>query len=976
MRSYKMSQSQFRLAAVALGVSLALSAGGVYAQQSAGSVSVSAPQGASVLIDNKALGISRTVKIGAGGAAQVSQLPPGTYTVTLTSAGGKTETRVVVVAAGEDVLASFETLQRVVVSSKALDVKTTESAQTLTKEAIDRIPVGKNVTSIALLAPGATQGDSRIGETGSRSGFLPSLGGASPAENAYYINGFNVTNIFKGVAYNQVPFEAVADISVKTGGYGAEYGRSLGGVITVNTKRGTNEWHGGISASVSPDLWQGSSIYTKKNATTGAWDVLSRPGGSSSSTLNLWGSGPIIQDKLYFFGLVQGGNFKANGYGVDLQTQTNNNSPMYLTKFDWNLNKDNRLEFTSFSDKNKDIVKTWKQTSEYGTARGDLLGTDKFNYGGTNNILKYTSWVNDDFNISALYGVGKFDRSQTVENSATCPIVIDVRSSPTRYPGCYTDPFDTSPGIGDTRAAFRLDLEYNLGKHKLRAGLDNEKYTTVDGQRYSGGIYHRILNLAAGASVLDYTNNTGATQTLVRDRYYENGGTFVTKNSAWYVEDSFQVNKEILLSVGLRNEQFQNLNASGEAFVEVKNTWAPRLAATWDIGGKQTTKAYANYGRYYIPVYANTNARLSGAETFWEEYYAFTGDGAAPYGIPGKGALLTSRNVISSGEIPDARTVVDTNLQPLYQDELILGFQKALSKNWTYGVKYTHRDLKAGMDDICAYNKFNEWALANGYSASQADAIASATDHCFLTNPGKTLTANVDLDGTGTLTPVKIPTLELGFPVPTRKYDAIELQIERAWDRQWSLGGSYVYSLSRGNTEGYVKSDIGQDDAGLTQDFDKAGLMEGSSGYLPNDRRHSVKLWGSYGLTNEWRVGGSLFMQSGRPINCIGYYAGTADPEAADYGAASFYCGGKLAPRGSAGRTPWTQQVNLQAAYSPSAYKGLTFTFDLFNLLNKRTVRSVNETGEDGLNSASPSFMQPLSFTPPRSVKLTASYQF
>ena len=76
-------------------------------------------------------------------------------------------------------------------------------------------------------------------------GNLASFGGASVAENAYFINGFNITNSFRNLNFAQVPFEAIDEQQIKTGGYGAEFGRSLGGVINQITKRGTNEFHAG-----------------------------------------------------------------------------------------------------------------------------------------------------------------------------------------------------------------------------------------------------------------------------------------------------------------------------------------------------------------------------------------------------------------------------------------------------------------------------------------------------------------------------------------------------------------------------------------------------------------------------------------------------------------------------------------------------------------------------------------------------------
>src|SRR3546814_5929013 len=93
---------------------------------------------------------------------------------------------------------------------------------------------------------------------------------------------------------------------------------------------------------------------------------------------------------------------------------------------------------------------------------------------------------------------------------------------------------------------------------------------------------------------------------------------------------------------------------------------------------------------------------------------------------------------------------------------------------------------------------------------------------------------------------------------------------ERTDDDKWTLQGSYTFARNIGNTEGYVKSDIGQDDAGISAGFDYPALADGGYGYLPNDRRHAFKLFGAYDITDEWRVGGNLIVQSGSPLNCFG----------------------------------------------------------------------------------------------------------
>ena len=68
-----------------------------------------------------------------------------------------------------------------------------------------------------------------------------------------------------------------------------------------------------------------------------------------------------------------------------------------------------------------------------------------------------------------------------------------------------------------------------------------------------------------------------------------------------------------------------------------------------------------------------------------------------------------------------------------------------------------------------------------------------------------------------------------------------------------------------------MNSTLEQDDAGITQDFDFAAFDDGAYGYLPNDRRHTVKLFGAYDITDQWRVGGNMLVQSGRPVNCNGF---------------------------------------------------------------------------------------------------------
>lgn len=978
---------KFRPTAFAVAAALCLVASMAQAQQTAGSISGRVQGGEAVTIENQSFGVVRQVRADSSGSFQVGQLPAGTYRVTVSRANGSKEFTDVVVSSGVGSVAQFAATQSIVVTgtaTRSIDVKSTESTQVLSKAEIDRIPVSRDVTSITMLAPGATLGDSRLGNsaTTQKSPAVPSLGGASPAENTYYINGFNVTNIVNGVAFNTLPFEAIGEHQVKTGGYGAEFGRSLGGVVNITTKRGTNEWKGGVSMYAEPVSLRGTSLYAERDPASHDWTLYSRDGGLDRWGMNVWGGGPLIKDKLFFFGVVQAETLKNETFGASQYTNLKNNSPQYLVKLDWNINDSNTLEFTAFSDKTTDKWSDYKVTNKYkfNPATDSLIGPSEKTAGGDNYIAKWTGVVNQNLTLSALVGTGVYDRASAL-TGPDCPIVRDQRKVPTILLGCSPQANVDDPDAKDKRTAGRFDVEWAMNSmHTIKGGLDYEMYDVKDGTRRPGEGDYRILLRTPGQKLSNgYVIPGTSNMEVVSFRHLENGGKFKTINSAWYLEDAMQVTKDILVSAGIRNESFTNKNADGVPFIKVKNTWAPRFGASWDLNGDAKTKIFANAGRYYIPVYANTNVRLSGAELDYTEFYKYGGSLSNDrFQRPALGEMLGTRVLVSDGKTPNPLSVVDENIKPMYQDEFIIGMQKALKNRWSAGVKYTHRTLKSGMDDMCNDEGPGVWAAANGYSQDQADRIGAAIGHCFLYNPGGDLTANIDIDGSGKLTRVVIPAAALNIPVPKRNYDALEFTVEREWDKKWSMRASYVYSRLKGNTEGYVKSDIGQDDAGISQDFDYPGLMEGASGFLPNDRTHTFKVYGSFAVSDELRLGANALAQSGRPKNCFGVYGGTLDTVSPAYGDASFWCDGKLNPRGSFGRLPWTYQLDLQANYAPASIKGLSFQIDIMNVFNSRAVRGILEAEDSGMNGVDSAYGQPIvnSLQPARKVRLQATYEF
>ena len=178
------------------------------------------------------------------------------------------------------------------------------------------------------------------GDTEGRSLAL-TIYGATSAENQWIIDGVNTTNVFKGVQGKAINNEFVQEVEVKTGGYQAEYGRALGGVVNVITKSGGNEFHG-----------DGFVYY---DSTGTAAEKQFKPGDSGIAQMRVvdgerfdYGAdlgGFLLKDRLWFFGAynrVSSAGQLSRVRGVDLRSTDDvfpfdAASNLYSGKLTWNV---------------------------------------------------------------------------------------------------------------------------------------------------------------------------------------------------------------------------------------------------------------------------------------------------------------------------------------------------------------------------------------------------------------------------------------------------------------------------------------------------------------------------------------------------------------------------------------------------------------------------------------------------------------
>ncbi|MEI7035294.1 TonB-dependent receptor [Fulvimonas yonginensis] len=992
---------------MALAVGLGFT-GLAYGQATTGSIFGTAPAaaGETVMVQG-ANGATREVAVDASGRYSVSALPVGRYTVTLRKDGqtlASQENVTVSPGAGTQVpfaSATAENAQNLgavqVVASAlpAIDVTSVNSSTIITAADLQKLPVTRNAESIALLAPSTTRGSS----------YFPNavaFGGSSVSENAYYVNGYTTGAPYKNIGGFQLPYGAIDQQETLTGGYDAKYGRSDGGVINQIGKRGTNEWHFGGQVAWEPRFLEASPRNTYYPHL-----AVPAPAGTTSYTLarpdlqgvleryrnnnkqwetiySAYVGGPLIKDKLFMF--LAGETTRTHSTSVQPAVENSLSTVQYNrdkdTKFygklDWNITDSNVLELTALKD---------NQTTGAGSTYNfnyDTLQAEDFRAG--NNVAKnnakfyighFTSYITDDATLSILYGKASFDNPTLYGNHSTLPFISNpqyITASKLPAGGFFNDQTNTrwySSNATNATHGLRADFDYRLGDHDLAVGIDNMHYAASNQGPSQYNPFNPSLNYfwsyRADGTVRQYTIGWETSMS--------------TDQKAYYLQDAWQVASNLLLKIGVRNDHFINYNDVGQAFVDEKNQWEPRIGVSWDVNGDSSFKVYGNVGRYYLALPENAAERAANISTY--TYYKFNYTSVDENGIP-QGLTSTDGGILHSpdGEFglpKDPQQVTARNLKAEYMDEFIAGFDKQLNENWTYGAKAMWRDLKSAIDDECSPGQIANKMASMGLNPDDyADSLYGAA-YCRLINPGETNTMLIRANAGSGLSDqlVSMTMQDWGFTQGVkRKVGSLNLYLEHPFDGKWQARVDYTYTRGFGNTEGQVRSDFGQSDVSKTEDWDAWQLMDGQNGELFNTRKHQIRVRGAYQFTPEWLVSGTLLAQSGLPQECLGYYGPNGDEDPVGYGPNYHWCAGKRIAPGFK-HTPWTKELNLGVHYTPAfADHKLGLNLDIFNAFNEQKATQTDPTQDADVGFVSPTYGMPLYYETPRTVRLSVTYDY
>jgi hypothetical protein len=264
--------------------------------------------GADIVAVNQATGVSYTGKSDGVGNYTVFSLPPGVYDVRVQKPGFESATvKNVRIVIDQKQLITFElkvgaigTVETVTAAPTMLQTESAETGDVIQSDDILNLPLlGRNFYALTALSAGVTSG------AGNTNSFNFSVNGQREYANSIQIDGVeSTTNRTQDITATP-SVDAVEEFKVATSSFSAEFGSSAGASVSIQTKSGTNNWHGDAYEFFRPNFTTAKDY---------GFDGVAIPA-SILKQHNYGGTlgGPIIHDKTFFF-LSYEGMHQTNAY--------------------------------------------------------------------------------------------------------------------------------------------------------------------------------------------------------------------------------------------------------------------------------------------------------------------------------------------------------------------------------------------------------------------------------------------------------------------------------------------------------------------------------------------------------------------------------------------------------------------------------------------------------------------------------------
>lgn len=703
-----------------------------------------AVKGATVTVTNKGTGLSRTTTTDDDGGYTITQLPAGTYDVAVEAQGfSKAVAEKLELNVGATLTQNFEVqpgelTATVVVSSEGTLVETTTSeiGKSITPEEVKNLPLlNRTFASLSIIAPEARP-TGTFDPTKTHVGNIAFSGGDGRQVDVNVDGGDNKDNVVGSLLQN-FAYESIQEFQVLQHRWTAESGRSVGGIVNVVTKSGTNDLHGSGFFNFRNQSLRARDFFEKQSTEDKPKYDREEFGGSVG--------GRIIRDKLFFFTALERFRERQNllvnpdllpqiaaipGVTASPTIPLPYNDTLLTVKIDHQLTANQNMFYRYSFQKNDSPNDQFDPTLP-----ANLEG------GNTNNNKLHSFVVSHTYTAGPRV-VNQFSfHFQDFKNE-----ILGVTSDPNIvFPSVQSGANVNVPQqTKERKFQFRNDVSVLRGKHGLKFGM-NYIHTELNGFFFFGANGHQvfffddpltIVNNLVSPNCPDLNGNgveddrcypAGfATPGAVSEIAFSTGAGDTSQppfhQLAFYVQDDFKVTPRLTLNLGLRWDanikllidqtnnrtmqilaQLNNERAQAITNADLTKTTAsykefqPRVGFAWDINGTGRTVIRGGYGIFYDQIFQNLTlfAKQQSNPTIYQtvldqvnsqvgvgQLAAFR-FGVDPLPVP---AVIDNTQL----EFGGFGRINDPKLQDPYVQKWSLGVETRLGTNYVLSSDYVH----------------------------------------------------------------------------------------------------------------------------------------------------------------------------------------------------------------------------------------------------------------------------------------------
>ncbi len=820
----------------------------------------------------------------------------------------------------------------------------------------------RSFESLALMAPQVVRDQFGFG-----------FSGAQSPENRYLVDGLSTNDPLLGTNGLQLPIEFVEQTTITTAGLTAEQRTSTGGLLSVATRSGSDEFHGAVWGNLTP----GALTVAPKTIPNDSSMFVTGQRNWNTVDFGVDVGGPIIKDHLWFFvgfapsfARVQrtqslrrflinadGTDFQYNAAGY-VQSETLPGTTQHrfddtralstIAKLTWIIKSDHYLELSFITTPTTATTPfAFNDTHTAWNGGGDQVSNTQLA-----SLSYWGAFLQKHLLVDAR--LGWFHTDSTYQpNDGSRPGSMD-RSTAYGAPSISFNRYNADPTQGPLRSPYSINdltaLNGDAAALCEPAGTNSSNVVSVRGT-------DRILFACPGAVPGSpfVTGGLGRFANNSADRLQG------TASATWFVKAlGHHVAKAGIDVEYVQSTQVQGFSGGG-LLTESGSTFSNQLygaltgpkalsalptvttsPSSWLIGGfMQDTWSILDRVR------VNAGLRYDNQQLF-----------SSP------GVLALTLNNQLSGRIGVAYDVTQLGLMKIfanfaqYTETVPLQLATAVSgAPTTYTLRRRCQPLvdPTPCTDLTP-NAFDSYTPTSSSAATVDPKLRPQTTDELLAGVQYEVISNGVLSATWTrrwmVSVIEDMSTEQGayflgnpgygmgaaFPKAVRDYDAFTASFTKAFAEQWTMQASYTYSSLRGNTSGLFRPETGQLAPNTTSDFDQLAYVANRTGPLDADLSHYLKVFAAkqfiLGEHVALSVGLAYLGHSGAPINYLAAAPGYGTDE-------SF-----VLPRGSGGRLPFVHEVDAKVGvtYRFDRDTAVTVTADVFNLFNLQAVTSVDQS--------------------------------